>query len=193
MKALNLHLIASKDDLRPALNYIKLESMDTVVVTNGHILLVSDFETIFGINPQIVEDETILHNVVNSGILIHRDEYKKIANKMLIDYVETDEERQEIRFRDNKQNVYVVKYEKGDQYTYPDWRRVARDWTDFEPIDGIAFGLPVLESLVQCLKPVKISSIGFRFKSRNGSSVLRIKTADARYITGVIMPVVWDE
>lgn len=193
MKALNLHLIASKDDLRPALNYIKLESMDTIVVTNGHILLKSDFETIFGINPQIVEDETLLHNVVNSGILIHRDEYKKIANKMLIDYVETDEERQEIRFRDNKQNVYVVKYEKGNKETFPDWRSVYREWTDFEPIDGIAFGLPVLESLVQCLKPVKIQSIGMRFKNVNGSVALKIRTIDANEITGVVMPVRWLE
>lgn len=186
MKSLNLHLAASKDDLRPQMQYIAIQSKEKVCVTDANILIWGTFEDLFLLSDL---DETI-NNLLDSGIYIHKDEYKKIANKDLLTISDVDQERKELRFMDVKLNQYVVGYETDVDYI--NWESVIP--TSMEEINSILLNMELMNRLYSVCKPRDTKLCKFDLQFHGQTRAIKLKGAfDSTFgINALIMPMMKD-
>ena len=184
MKTLNYHLLASNDDLRPSMQYIALQTKDYTVCTDANVLMYAPFHDVFGIEPT-EELETLLEQT----IYIHKDEYKKIANKDIID-IQVDEDRNELRFtEDKKGTLYTVRYET-EIGAYPTWKSVIPDEDSKDAIEHNCFDLALLVKIYNVIKPrTKSTQIDAAYHGINRAITFEAKDKDMLPDTkGIYMP-----
>ena len=185
MKTLNYHLLASNDDLRPQLQYIALETKEYTVCTDAHVLMYAPFHDVFGIEPT-EELERLLEN----SIYIHKDEYKKIANKD-ISAVDVDFDRNELRFTEHKKGtLYLVRYEETLDSKYPHWKEIIPREDHSDAINHNCFDLALLVKIYNVIKPrTKLTQIDAAYHGVNKAISFEAKDKDVLPNTkGIYMP-----
>lgn len=185
MKTLNYHLLASNDDLRPSMQYIALQTKDYTVCTDANILMYAPFHDVFGVEPT-----EALETLLEQTIYIHKDEYKKIANKDIAD-VQVDENRNELRFIENKKwTTYTVRYETELDSKYPNWEAVLPDQNSKDAVEHNCFDLAFLVKIYNVIKPrTKMTHIDATYHGVNKAITFQPKDKDMLpYTKGIYMP-----
>jgi len=182
MKTLNLHLAASKDDLHPQMQYIAIQSREKVVVTDAHIMIWGTFDDLFGFNDM---DDHIAE-LLDSSIYIHKDEYKKIANKQLIQIMDVDSGRKELRFLDYKLQQHIVRYETDIEFV--NWEHVIP--TSMEHINSIGVNMELMNRLYSICKTRDTKTLNFELQFHGSNKAIKFNGGNDSVggINAIIMP-----
>ena len=111
---MKLDLIASKDDLRPIMNFIVVSKINCVA-TNGNVLGVVPTGEIF--------DEDFINDLPEDGILIHREDWKKLYDTSSIFIHDIDSKTIKIIYP--KKRSVIIEFSTEDaEGKYPKWDSV---------------------------------------------------------------------
>jgi hypothetical protein len=170
-----LHLICSKDELRPTMHYVKVTKNNTVA-TNGYVIGVVPTENIF--------DTDFIRQIPESGFLIHAEDFSKLIKG---DFLTWKTSGAVISINSKKRPQLIEINTETKVGVYPNWEAVFPTGENVEitkiGVDfKIAFDLQKALDLDRC----KLEFYGVN----KGIKVTEAKTrkADKNKAYGLIMP-----
>jgi len=171
---MQLHLITSKDELRPPMNHI-LFTKEVMVATDGAKL---------GVIPtKHLLSEELIEEIPNEGVLVHPDDYKlMLAAENIVG--ESDNVWRLIYKKGNKRDQLIELRQQSDVGKYPNWEAVVPNYdTPTEAKEKIALNAEYLALLQKAL-----GSDSLKLTFHEGNKPIKVEAKDTgRY--GIIMPV----
>lgn len=175
-----LHLICSKDILRPAMNHVRITRQD-LRATNGHVAAIIPIEDIALTNRNELPEEPVY---------LHFENWKLLTAASLDNVIWYPEKQQFIAvYKGNKPNAFVpVVTDPGGKF--PDVPAVLPKWEDAEPVKCIGFNPKLLADLAEAISDPtgKIKNVALRMFAVNQAMLVKTPNADIGG-TGLIMPV----
>jgi hypothetical protein len=105
-----LDLVCSKDEMKPALNYVKLNK-DEVVASDGHVLVIHKTINLFG--------EDFVNSLPNKDLFIHRTDWKIICKSTVIRYEYNEGQISTFNKKGDLLDIIVL-YDNEKVVKYPD-------------------------------------------------------------------------
>lgn len=170
-----LHLLCSKDSMRPALNHVKV-TKEYCVATDAHVLAAIPTHLIF--------DEDFIIGLPDKGVFIHSEDWKKMTTGINIVWKSDDVIRVIVK---NKRDVLIeVETEDSVGGTYPNWDAVIPSDDASNEVAQVGVNAPILSTLQTALG---YGSLKLSFSGQNKP----IRVSDGQGIeegvNAIIMPV----
>lgn len=183
MKTLKLNYLTSTDDLRPSLQHIQFNENGYIYASDGHVLIKSTMEDVFGDNtfPELQE----LWNK-HSEMHIHSSEWKKIAGKELLwcTVLMESDNKAIVQFKDRK-SEYTVTFITKNYETFPDCEKVIPTQS-LEPIDKIGIDGALFNQLTMCVKS-NFNTTQFKLEFRGDTRGIILTNKELEQTTFLLM------
>lgn len=177
-KTIKLDLACGKDDLRPVMQYIKV-TKEVMVATDAHIMAVIPTEVVF-------DDVEFRNAIPEEGILIHREDWKKLLQ---YEYGVWKTEGEVIKLISSKKRNLLIEVEKEDEVgKYPNWSAVIPD-KEYQTHELNEVGVN-FELAINLQKALGLKSCKMKFSENNKPIYITSATGevnDERH--GIVMPV----
>lgn len=171
---MELNLICSNDDLRPAMMHVKI-TKENMVATNAHILGVVPTNEVF--NDEFIE------GIPESGILIHKDDYKKFKN---FDYAQwKSKDVIEIFYKGKKRNVLIPICTEENIGTFPKWETLIPREEDAQELSKIGVNMGLAYELQRALDATSLKMV---FIAPNKAILVKPLPSENSKAYGIIMP-----
>lgn len=175
-KEIKMHLACGNDDLRPVMQYIKV-NRDVCVATNAHIMAIVP-------TTQMFSDEFISH-IPDGGVLIHKEDWKKMLG---FEYATWKTNGEVIALvSEKKRNTLIEAELEKNVNTFPNWQSVipnVEERTAELNTIGINFSLAF-----DLQRALGITECRLQFASHN--KAIYVSSRDiANKAYGVLMPVI---
>jgi hypothetical protein len=184
-----IHLSASKDALRPAMQYVQFSTLPTGPQGPGGLYAVAtDAHTLFWIN---VSETLSNPEILPAEFYIHADQFKKLTGSKVY-FIGCDQDTKTIRTMDKALNTLdVLPYLDAEGMQngpgkYPQWTAVLPTSTEYQ-LTGGQIGLsPKLIGRAAQIMEAGPWIVTFREKHR--AAIIEYANAENGTATGLIMP-----
>lgn len=172
----HFNLVASKDDLRPVLQYVKIDK-EYCVSTNAISLMYSKTKDVFSAE--------FMDLISEDGIFIHSQDWAKIAKGEFIEWKNKDTIK--VIHKGKKRPEIIEVFKESDiDGVYPKWKNVIPMYSD-TLTETHVLGVDFVEaSILQ--KAMRSNAVAFNAQSQNRAFLVCDNKANHN-TRGIIMPV----
>ncbi|MBS3739659.1 MAG: hypothetical protein KGY51_11810 [Psychroflexus sp.] len=173
---MDLHLITSKDDLRPPLKYIKV-TKENCVATNAHVIGVIPTTDIFS--------DEFIEKVPEEGFILHPEDWKKLKNNTDIVWKSNDV----IKISYSKKRDALIEIESESNIgKFPNWEAILpSEYAETQPLPSIGINMKLAYDLQKAIGSDKGLKLDF-YGVAKGVVVKPIRSTSKAY--GLIMPII---
>lgn len=171
---MELNLICSNDDLRPAMMHVKI-TKENMVATNAHVLGVIPTKEVFS--------DEFIEGIPENGMLIHKDDYKKLKNFENATWKSKDVI--EIHYRGKKRNVLIPICTEENVGTFPKWETLIPREEDAQELSKIGVNMSLAYDLQRALDAENLKMV---FIAPNKGILVKPLLSNNSKSYGIIMP-----
>lgn len=172
-----LHLICSKDELRPAGNYVQITRKDLRATDYTCLAIIPNDQT--GLNVEELPEE---------AIYLHRESYKTLTASSIVNIVYDRNNDQFVAYHKGSKPATIVPVSVMDE-RYPDFEPLIPEWDDVKPLPMIGVNPKILLNLAEAMaeQGQNTVNVGLGFFGPNRGILVKSLDAPAGRI-GLIMP-----